>query len=130
MADTVVVTRPEQYRDRSADWYTYYDAQRRKEIRELLDRHPEIVEEHERKPNGYRHHHSAHLQRVLNYFRQQPILGKYYVYASVPWKEYRIAIVTERGKSPDVLESPVFASEEAAMHGVFLRRIENLRTNT
>jgi hypothetical protein len=126
---TGLVSRPDQYRDRSADWYAYYDGERRKEVRALLGEHPEIVEEHASKPNGYRNHHGASLQRVLNYFRQQPILGKYYVYASVPWKEYRIAIVTERGRPPEVLETPVFASEEEAMHGVFLRRIDDLRAD-
>jgi len=127
MPESEALTRPEQFRDRAGDWYAYYDSERRKEVLQLLDEHPELVEEHAANPNGYRNYHSPTLQRVLNYFRQAPVLGKYYVYASVPWQEYRIAIVTERGKSPDVLDTPVFASEEEAMHGVFLRRIADLR---
>lgn len=127
MPPTGAVARPDEFHDRSADWYAYYDAERRKEVLELLDEHPEILEEHERSPNGYRHPHSPYLQRVLNYFRQAPILGKYYIYASVPWVEYRIAVVMERGQAPEVLAAPVFASEEEAMHGVLLRRIEDLR---
>jgi branched-chain amino acid transport system permease protein len=127
MPKSETLSRPQQYRDRSADWYAYYDGERRKEIRQILDEHPELIDEHEANPNGYRNHHSPLLQRVLNYFRQAPVLGKYYIYASVPWKEYRIAVISERGKAPEVLEAPVFGSEEEAMHGVLLKRIEDLR---
>ena len=116
---------PSHHRDKAQDWTKYFDLQRRQEILDLLT--DEIIAEHKANPIGYRKFHSPGLQRVLNYFRTQTILGKYYVYSSEPWEDYRIAVVVERGKAPAILEKPVFASEEEAMHGVFLRRVADLR---
>jgi hypothetical protein len=116
---------PSHHHDKAHDWIEYFGAQRRQEILDLLT--DEIIDEHKANPIGYRKFHSPELQRVLNYFRTQPILGKYYVYSSEPWEDYRIAVVVERGKAPAILEEPVFASEEEAMHGVFLRRVADLR---
>lgn len=121
-----VVTRPADYRDRAGDWYAYHDRERRKEIAAILRDHAEVIDEHEDNPIGYRGHHSPELQRVLNYMRTAPILGKYFVYASEPWKGYRLATIDERGKPPEVMDEPVYASEEEAMHGVFLKRVEDI----
>jgi hypothetical protein len=119
---------PNDYDDRALVWYGYHDRIRREEIRNLID--DELIAEHEANPIGYRQFHSPRLQRVLNYFRTQPVLGKYFVYATEPWEEYRIAIVRERGQPPDILEEPIFGSEEQAMHGVFLRRVADLAGRT
>lgn len=120
---------PAAYRDRAQDWYEYYDRERRKEIQQILRDHPEVIEEHAANPVGYRQFHSPELQRVLNYFRAQPVLGKYYIYSSDPWREYRIAVIVGRGEAPEVLPEPVFATEEEAMHGVFMKRVEALMSS-
>jgi branched-chain amino acid transport system permease protein len=122
------LSKPSDYPDKGLVWYEYYDRRRRAEIKRLLTE--EVIAEHEANPLGYRNFHSPALQRVLNYFRAQPILGKYFVYASEPWKEYRIAAVVERGRPARVFDEPVFATEEEAMHGVFMRRVEELRAST
>jgi branched-chain amino acid transport system permease protein len=121
------VSQPSDYPDRSEAWLAEFARRRREEIRHLLT--DEVVAEHAANPLGYRRFHTAGLQHVLNYFRSQPVLGKYFVYASVPWREYRIAAVSERGERALILDEPVFATEEEAMHGVFLRRVDELRTS-
>ncbi len=117
---------PSNYRDRSADWYAFYDERRRKEIIDIIDEHPEIVEEHAANPLGYRKHPSPYLQRVHNYFRMQPTFGKYYIYSEREWDAYRIATIREFGELPE-LGDERFKTEEEAMHAVFLRRIEDVR---
>lgn len=45
-----------------------------------------------------------------------------------PWAEYRIAALTgARGTAPTLLDDGPYTSEAEAMHGVFLRRVEQLR---
>ncbi|MFD1705971.1 hypothetical protein ACFSCZ_04285 [Siminovitchia sediminis] len=124
------LSNPNDYQDKGNDWYEYYDNKRRHEILSILRKHPEIIKEHEENPLGYRKHHSLLLQRVLNYFRMQPVLGKYFIYSDDYWKEYRIAVNVELGQRPKILEEPVFDSEEEAMHAVFLKRIEDLEKLT
>ena len=121
------VSAPSDHPDKALLWNDEFERRRREEIGSLLTE--ELIAEHEANPLGYRKFHSPALQRVLNYFRAQPILGKYFVYASEPWRRYRIAMVTERGEPPKILDEPVFASEEEAMHGVFLKRCEDLRAS-
>jgi hypothetical protein len=119
------LSRPSDFPDKGMVWWEHYDRRRRAEIAGLID--ADVIAEHEANPLGYRSFHSPRLQRILNYFRSQPILGKYFVYASEPWREYRIAMVVERGEPATILDEPVFATEEEAMHGVFMRRIADLR---
>jgi branched-chain amino acid transport system permease protein len=108
--------------DRQALVFADWDRKQRARIRELVT--GELVSEHARKPLGQ---HSDALERVLAYFRRQPNAGKYIIVATEPWREYRIAVLTgERGVIPAVLEDETFATEEAAMHGVFLRRLRDL----
>jgi branched-chain amino acid transport system permease protein len=128
-APPVGLTDPAEYRDRALDWYEFYDRERRHEIRAILREQPEIIEEHRANPVGYREFHSPPLQRVLNYLRAQPVLGKYYIYSSDPWEEYRIAVIVGRGAAPEILPEPVFATEEEAMHGVFMKRVEALMSS-
>ena len=121
------ISTPSEYPDKELVWDEYFNRQRRAELKGLLTE--EVIAEHKANPLGYRKFHSPALQRVLNYFRAQGILGKYFVYASEPWREYRVAAVTERGTPPKILDEPVFASEEEAMHGVFMLRSDELRAS-
>jgi hypothetical protein len=108
--------------DRQALVFEHWDRKQRERIRALVT--DELVEEHARKPLGQ---HSDTLERVLSYFRRQPNAGKYVIVATEPWREYRIAVLTgERGKVPAIVDEETFATEEAAMHGVFLRRLRDL----
>jgi len=108
--------------DRDALVLEDWDRKQRERIRALVT--DELVEEHARKPLGQ---HSDALERVLSYFRRQPNAGKYIIVATEPWREYRIAVLSgERGVVPGVVEDETFATEEAAMHGVFLRRLRDL----
>jgi hypothetical protein len=116
---------PGAYRNREEVWRDRFESRRRVQIMDLLT--DDVIEEHARNPLGYRDFHSPVLQMVLNYFRTQAILGKYAVYASRPWEEYKIAVITERGEVATVLDTPTYRSEEEAMHGVFTRRVADLR---
>ena len=120
------ISQPDSHRDRADDFYSFFDRKRRMEIGAIVIGHPEIVEEHRANPLGHRGPQSPALQRVQNYLRSQPVLGKYCICTSEPWLEYRIAVVVERGAPPVVLDEPVFATEEEAMHGVFLKRLADL----
>lgn len=97
-------------------------AQQRAEIRKLID--DDLIEEHRRGPLGQ---HSDKLERVLQYFRRQPQEGKYVGVMVRPWREYRIGVLPgRRGSAPDVLDEPTFGTEEDVLHGIFLRRVEDL----
>jgi branched-chain amino acid transport system permease protein len=108
--------------DRQALVYEDWDRKQRERIRALVT--DELIEEHARKPLGQ---HSDALERVLAYFRRQPNAGKYIIVATEPWQEYRIAALSgERGVLPTILDDETYGTEEAAMHGVFLRRLRDL----
>jgi hypothetical protein len=108
--------------DRQLLVYEDWDRKVRERIRALVT--DELIEEHARKPLGQ---HSDALERVLAYFRRQPIAGKYVIIATEPWQEYRIGVMSgQRGELPQLLEDETFSTEEDAMHGVFLRRIRDL----
>ena len=67
------------------------------------------------------------LERVLTYFRCAPVADKYAILAIKPFAEYRIvALSGRRGVPPRAIDDQVFASPEAAMHGVFLKRVQDL----
>jgi hypothetical protein len=109
--------------DRQVQVYEDFDAKLRKRITALIT--DDLIAEHERQPLGQ---HSDTLERVLAYFRRQPVAGKYMIVATRPWEEYRIAVLSgRRGEPARLLDDEAFPSEEAAMHGVFLRRVRELR---
>jgi hypothetical protein len=84
-----------------------------------------LIAEHAAAPLGL---HSDDLQRVMNYFRRQPQPGKYILVATGPWQEYRIGLLSgQRGQVVKILGEATFASEEEALHGIFLRRVADLR---
>ena len=108
--------------DKQIEVYLEFQKRLRARVRGLLT--PELVAEHAANPLGP---HSDDLQRVLNYFRQQPQPGKYILVAVKPWEEYRIAVLSgRRGELHKVLEDERFASEEEGLHGIFLRRVRDL----
>lgn len=106
--------------DRQAQVYEHWDHKQRRRIGALVT--DELIEEHRRKPLGQ---HSDALERVLAYFRRQPLPGKEVIVATRPWQEYRIAVLTGEGQGAQLLDD-TFATEEEAMHGIFLRRIHRL----
>jgi branched-chain amino acid transport system permease protein len=54
-------------------------------------------------------------------------VDKYAIVAIELYKSYRIiAMSGQRGVAPRIVEDRIFATEEAAYHGVFLRRIQDL----
>jgi branched-chain amino acid transport system permease protein len=111
--------------DKALHYYARFDEKLRERLRALIT--DELIAEHKENPLGFRGHHSPDLQFVLNYFRRSPQAGKYIIVASVPWQEYRIGVLSGvRGVAPEVLEEPVFATEEEAIHGTFLARVRDL----
>lgn len=87
---------------------------------------PELIAEHSLKPLGQ---HSDHLERVLVYFRKQPLANKYVVYCDIPFAAYRIVALSGiPGVPPRLVDDKVFTSLDAAYHTVFLRRISDLKT--
>lgn len=110
--------------DRQIQVYLDWDAKQRAKIKALIT--DELIAEHEAKPLGQ---HSDTLERILQYFRRQPQAGKYIIVATKPWQEYRIGVLSGvRGEPATLLDGPTFASEEEAMHGIFLQRVEDLRS--
>jgi branched-chain amino acid transport system permease protein len=111
--------------DKAFHYYERFDHELRRQLKALVDE--AVVEEHRANPLGAGGPHSERLRRLLNYFRRAPQAGKYVVVAVEPWREYRIGVLSgARGVAPQVLDAPIFASEEEALHGVFLARIRDL----
>lgn len=109
--------------DKKLHVYADWDAKQRQRIAALIT--DDLIEEHRRKPLGQ---HSDTLERVLQYFRRQPQAGKYVGVMTVPWKKYRIGVLPGvRGQSAEILDDEVFATEEAVLHGIFLRRVRDLK---
>jgi branched-chain amino acid transport system permease protein len=45
-----------------------------------------------------------------------------------PWAEYRIGVLSAvRGQPAQILEDETFSTEEEVLHGIFLRRVRDLR---
>lgn len=111
--------------DKAFHYYERFDGALRVQLRELATE--EIVAEHRTNPLGRLGPQSDALRRLLNYFRRQPQAGKLVVVAVEPWREYRLArLGAARGEAPTILDAPVFATEEEALHGVFLERLRDL----
>jgi hypothetical protein len=111
-----------QVTDKQLDVYADWDAKQRERIKALIT--DELITEHAARPLGQ---HSDALERVVQYFRRQPGAGKYIIVATEAWGEYRIGVLSgERGQVPEILGDATFATEEEAMHGIFLRRVSDL----
>jgi branched-chain amino acid transport system permease protein len=88
-----------------------------------------LVAEHAARPLGP---HSDELSRVLTYFRGAPVEGKHVVIAVERDKVWRIGRITRTDPSttPVLLDEGSYDSYEAALHAVFLRRLDDLRRET
>ena len=108
--------------DKQAIFLRRFDAALRAELKRLIS--DDLIEEH-RTTFGKRR--SDALERVLTYFRSAPVADKYAVLAVKPFAEYRIvALSGRRGVPPRAVDDQVFTSPEAALHGVFLKRVQDL----
>lgn len=84
----------------------------------------DLIEAHRRAPCGP---HDDRLSRVLNYFRRASVVDKYAILAVRPFAEYRlVALSGQRGVPPRLIDDRSFATEEEAIHAVFLRRVQDL----
>jgi len=100
-----------------------FDARLREELKGLIT--DSLIEEH-RTTNGKRR--SDALERVLTFFRRAGVEDKYAILAVRPFAEYRIvALSGRRGVPPRVVDDQVFATPEDALHGVFLKRVQDLQ---
>ena len=108
--------------DKQAIVVKRFDARLRAELRRLIS--DALIEEH-RTSAGKRR--SDTLERVLAYFRSAAVTDKYAILAVKPFAEYRIvALSGRRGVPPRVVDDQVFATSEAARHGVFCKRVQDL----
>jgi branched-chain amino acid transport system permease protein len=108
--------------DKAPLYYERFDRELRRQLKPLID--DQLLAEHRSNPLGP---HGDRLRRVLNYFRRAPQAGKYVVVAVERWREYRLGKLSGvRGEAPQVLDEPVFRSEEEALHGAFLARVRDL----
>lgn len=111
-------------RDRQLEVYERFDRDARARILALLTDEA-LIAEHGANPLGP---HSDALQRVLRYLRRALVPGKYVIVAVRPWQEYRLATLTGvRGEAPVVLDDGPYATQQEAMHAVFLRRVADLQ---
>ena len=99
----------------------HFDAMTRRYLRRLIT--PALIEEHRLKPVG---RHSEALGRVLAYFRRLPPAGQYLLRQSSDGRYRILAMPTERGRPPRAIGDEVFDTLDAAYHGVFLKKIEDL----
>jgi branched-chain amino acid transport system permease protein len=108
--------------DRNEVYRAFHARMQASYLRTLVS--PEVIEEHRAKPLGQ---HSEPLERLLHYFREQPMAGKYAVLHERESGKFRIvALSGVRGVPPRPVGEERFATAEAAYHGLFLRRVEEL----
>ncbi len=99
-----------------------FDDVLRRELKTLIT--DELIEEH-RTTHGKRR--SDALERVLTFFRRAAVADKYAILAEKPFAIYRIvALSGKRGVPPRAVDDQTYASEEAVMHAVFLKRVHDL----
>ena len=108
--------------DKQTIFQKRFDAQLRTELKALIT--DQLIEEH-RTTAGKRR--SDALERILTFFRRAAAADKYAVLAVKPFAEYRIvALSGHRGVPPRVVDDQVFRTPEEALHGVFLKRVQDL----
>lgn len=108
--------------DKDHIYYQRFDKLQRDFLKTLVT--PEVIEEHRQRPLGQ---HSEALERLMMYFRRHPQTDKYAIEVLEPFKAYRIvALSGHRGVAPHEVEEKIYPSTEAAYHGVFLRRVQDL----
>ncbi|CAN5168830.1 hypothetical protein BH10PSE7_BH10PSE7_10640 [soil metagenome] len=108
--------------DKDLVYWRRYDKMQRDYLKSLVS--PELIDEHRRSPLGQ---HSEPLERLLLYFRRQPLPDKYAIAVVEPFKAYRIvALSGQRGVAPRIVEDRIYGSQDEAYHGVFMRRVQDL----
>lgn len=118
------VRNPNDYRDKTADFMDFFSQARARELAPLVD--AALLAEHANDPRGGDTPHSATLHDVLNHLHYMPTDGKSFAYAEVPYRRYRLGILRARGTPPSILEDRVFASEQEAVHAVFVQRLTQM----
>ena len=110
--------------DRNIQVYLEFERRLRPKIRALLT--DELIAEHEAAPLGP---HSDDLQRVHELLPPPAAAGQVH-----PGRDEALAGVPHRQCSPGsaarcvkILGDETFASEEDGLHGIFLRRVADLR---
>jgi branched-chain amino acid transport system permease protein len=99
-----------------------FDDVLRRELKALIS--DDLIEEH-RTTHGQRRGDA--LERVLTYFRRAAVADKYAILAEKPFERYRIvALSGKRGVPPRPVDDQTHASEETALHAVFLKRVHDL----
>ncbi|MEE3287888.1 MAG: branched-chain amino acid ABC transporter permease [Pseudomonadota bacterium] len=99
-----------------------YDKNQRDFLKTLVT--DEVIEEFKKKPLGQ---HSEALERLLTYFRRQPMVDKYAIQCVEPFKAYQIVALSGLpGVAPRLVEDEVYTSREDAYVGVFTRRVQDL----
>lgn len=113
---------PDETEDRDVVFRAHFDRMQRRFLVTLVS--DEIIEEHRRKPQGQ---HSEPLERLLHYFRDQPLAGRLAVLRERETGSFRIvALSGVRGVAPRPVGEQRFATVEEAYHGIFMKRIEEL----
>ncbi|MEC9328990.1 MAG: branched-chain amino acid ABC transporter permease [Pseudomonadota bacterium] len=109
-------------RDKDELAFRRYDKNQRDFLKTLVT--DEVIEEFKNKPLGQ---HSEALERLLTYFRRQPMVDKYAIKCVEPFKAYQIVALSGiPGVAPRLVEDKIYASQEDAYVGVFTRRIQDL----
>ena len=110
------------HRDRDKIYLERFDQQLRAHLRTLVT--PALIEEYRARPLGQ---HSGDLERVLNYFRRSPFEGKYVLFELEANRKYKIVTTTaEEGGLPQDVDGTVYTDKDAALHAVFLKRVDAL----
>ena len=115
---------PGKYRDKTTDWIEFYNRVRQRELAPLVT--DSLIAEHHDDPRGIHKRHGHALHDVLNHMHGLPIDGKTFVFAAVPYKEYRMGVLSSRGAAPVILRDRTFSTENEAVHAVFLQRLKSL----
>jgi branched-chain amino acid transport system permease protein len=109
--------------DRDLEYRRLFIQQKREIAKSLVN--DEIIEEHKSQPLGQ---HSDRLERLLLFFRMQPLEGRYAIRVLEPFKAYQIIELSgERNVVPRTISDQVLNSLSDAYHAVFLRRIDDLQ---
>jgi branched-chain amino acid transport system permease protein len=109
-------------KDKDLIYWRRYDKMQRDYLKTLVT--PALIDEHKNSPLGQ---HSEPLERLLVYFRRQPLVDKYAITVVEPFKAYRIvALSGHRGVAPRLVEDKIYGSQDEDYHRVFLRRVQDL----
>ena len=99
----------------------HFDAMTRRYLRPLIT--PALIEEHRLRSTG---RHSEALGRVLAYLRRRPADQQYLLRREGDGRYRIVAMPTARNARPSEVGGEAFDTLEAARHGVFLKKIEDL----